>query len=285
MKIAVIGAAGNMGRWFTNYFIKKEHNVKVYDKRRSDAKYLAEDVGAVYASTLKQCIDGCDVIFLSVPIEITSRILKKIGKFIESSTLLVEIASIKSGIISALRELPKQITPLSLHPLFGQGLSDLKSGRLIVVEVNDLQLETELANELFPEAHLVSCSAEEHDKMIAYSLALPYFLNLAFGKCISNLNVAKLRQYAGTTLSVQLDLLEAIIQSSRHLIPTLLTKNPYSTEVINRYLKAAETLNQHLNKGVELENILSRLEKKLSSDLAYREAYQKLYNLTEKREE
>ena len=282
MNIAVVGAAGNMGRWFTNYFKRRGHNVRVYDERKKDAVALAKDVGAEYTPTLKQCIHTSDVIFLSIPIEATPKTLAKIGKVIESGTLLVEISSLKSPTISALRRLPKQITPLSLHPLFGPGLTDLKFGRIIVVKVYDLDREAELAKQLFPEASFVKCDVEEHDRMIAYSLTLPYFLNLAFGLSISNLKVAKLRQYAGTTLSVQLDLLEAIIQSSGHLLSTLMVKNPYSQEVVKRYLEAAKILNKYVGKKVELEKIVKRLEKKLSSDPAFRKAYQNIYRLSEK---
>jgi len=283
VNIAVIGAAGNMGRWFTNYFIRNGHKVKVYDTRRSAAKCLAEEVGAIYAPTLERCVRGCDVIFLSIPVEITPQILKRIEKIIESGSLLVEIASLKRDVVPALKKLPKQITPLSLHPLFGPGLSDLKFGRMIVVEVNDLKHETELAKKLFPEAHFTGCGVDEHDRMIAYSLTLPYFLNLAFGLRIANLNIAKLRQYAGTTLSIQLDLLEAIIQSSRHLIPQLLALNPYSDKVIKRYLEVTKTLHQHLKKREGLAKILAKLERKLTSDPDYKKAYQNLYNLTEKK--
>ncbi len=282
MNIAIVGAAGNMGRWFTNYFIRKGYSVRVYDKRRKDAEALAKEVGAEYTPTLKRCIQNSDVIFLSIPIEATPQTLGKIGRSVESSALLVEISSLKSPVISALRRLPKQITPLSLHPLFGPGLSDLKFGRIIVVKVNDLDREAELAKHLFPEASFVECDVEEHDRMIAYSLTLPYFMNLAFGLSLSDVDVAKLRQFAGTTLTVQLDLLEAIIQSSRNLISTLVVKNPYSREVVNHYLKAAEKLSQYVKREAGLEKIVSRLEKELSSDQAYSKAYQNIYRLTEK---
>lgn len=282
MNIAVVGAAGNMGRWFTNYFIRRGHKVRIYDRRRKDAEAFAKEVGAEYTPTLKRCIYSCEVIFLSIPIEATPQTLVKIGGIVESSTLLVEISSLKSPVISALRRLPKHITPLSLHPLFGPGLTDLKFGRIIVVKVNDLDREVELAKQLFPEASLIKCDAEEHDKMIAYSLTLPYFMNLAFGLSLSNLELAKLRQYAGTTLSVQLDLLEAIIQSSGHLISTLIVENPYSRDVLNKYVKAVKTVNQSVKRKARLEEIVNNLERKLSSDQAYYKAYQNVYRLTEK---
>lgn len=282
MNIAVIGAAGNMGKWFTNYFIKKGHNVRIYDKRRKDAEVLAKEVSAEHALTLKQCIHNSDVIFLSIPIEATPQTLAKIGRMVKSSVLLVEISSIKSPVISALRRLPKQITPLSLHPLFGPGLTDLKFGRIIVVKVNDVDCEAELAKQLFPEASFVICDVREHDEMMAYSLTLPYFVNLAFGLSLSKLEVAKLRQYAGTTLTVQLDLLEATIQSSKHLIFPLLVKNPYSKEVVKRYLGAVKTLNQYVKNKAELEKVVKKLEKKMSSDPTYSKAYQNIYRLVEK---
>ena len=282
MNIAVVGAAGSMGRWFTNYFIKEGHKVRIYDKRRKDAEALAKEMGAEFTPTLKECIYRSDVIFLSIPIEATPKMVAEIGRVRESSALLVEISSLKSPTISALRRLPKHITPLSLHPLFGPGLTDLKSGRIVVVKVQNLEREAELARQLFPEASFVKCDVEEHDRMIAFSLTLPYFVNLAFGLSISKLKVVKLRQYAGTTLSMQLDLLEAVIQSSGHLISTLLTKNPYSQEVVKRYLDAAKKLSQYVERGAALEKVVKRLEKKLSLDPAYREAYQNIYRLAEK---
>jgi prephenate dehydrogenase len=281
VNIAVVGAAGNMGRWFTNYFIKGGHRVKVYDKRRKDAEALAKEVGAEYTPTLKKCLRNSEVIFLSIPIEATPQMVAKIGRSVENSVVLVEISSLKSPVIPALRRLPRHITPLSLHPLFGPGLSDLKFGRIIVVEVSNVDREAELAQRLLPEASFVKCGVEEHDKMIAYSLTLPYFMNLAFGLSLSDVDMAKLRRFAGTTLTVQLDLLEAIIQSSRNLISTVMVKNPYSRELINQYLKAAEKLNQYVKKRIGLGKVVSRLEKKLSSDQAYSKAYQNIYRLAE----
>lgn len=283
MNVAVIGGAGNMGRWFTNYFIRSGHKVKIYDRRGKGAEALAKEVGAEHASTLKRCIYSSDLIFLSIPTEATPQTLAKIGEIAERSALLVEISSLKSPVIEALRKLPRQITPLSLHPLFGPALTDLKFGCIIVVSVYDLDREAELAKQLFSEASFVKCSAEEHDRMMAYSLTLPYFMNLAFGLSLPNLEAAKLRQYAGTTLSIQLDLLEAIIQSSGHLIPTLLVKNPYSREAVNRYLEAAKTLNRYVKRGAELEKVIKRLKRRLSSDPVYQTAYQSLYRLVEKK--
>jgi len=280
--IAIIGAAGNMGRWFTNYFIRGGYHVKIYDKRKKDAETLAKEVGAEYTTTLKRCIHNSDVVFLSIPIEATPQMLVKIGRIVESGVLLAEISSIKSPIISALKRLPKQITPLSLHPLFGPGLTDLRFGRIIVVKVIDLEREAELARQLFPEANFVKCDAEEHDVMMAYSLTLPYFMNLAFGLSISKLDIAKLRQFAGTTLTVQLDLLEATIQSSKHLLFPIIVANPYSKEVVKGYLEAVKAISRFVKKGEDFEKVVKKLEKKLFSDQAYWKAYQNIYRLIEK---
>jgi prephenate dehydrogenase len=266
MKVAVVGAAGRMGRWFTNYFIRRGHQVEVYDVRRREAEALAREVGASYAPTLRRCVHGSDLIFLSTPIEATPRTVARVGRVVDGSALLVEISSLKSRVIPALKRLPKQLTPLSLHPLFGPGLDDLRHGRMAVVEVNDLAREAEIAGQLFPEASFVKCSAEEHDRMMAYSLTLPYFVNLAFGLSISSLEASRLRLHAGTTLSAQLNLLKAVVQGSGHLIPTLLAKNPYSREAVDRYLEAAKALRRCMGKESELEKVVDALRRGLSSE-------------------
>lgn len=283
MNIAVVGAAGNMGKWFTAYFVRGGHKVKIYDLKKKAAEAFAEEVGAEYADTISQCIIGCDTILLSVPIDSTPGMIARVAKLIEDKVLLIEITSMKTRVIRALKRLPRHITPLSIHPLFGPGLKDPRLARIIVVKVRDAEHEVELAKNLFPEAQILKSNVVKHDKMVAYSLTLPYFINLAYGLSTLDLKVAELRQYAGTTLSIQLDILEAIIQSSRHLIPTILAKNPYSHKVVNRYLKAAQTLNKQLKKKAELEKILTRLERNLSSDPAYQKAYQSLYYLAEKK--
>lgn len=283
MKVAIVGAAGNMGRWFTTYFSKPGNKVKIYDTNRKAAKELAKEATVEYTPTLRRCIEDCDTILVSVPIDITPIIITKIGKLIEHNAVVVEIASIKTPVFSALKRLKKPLIPLSLHPLFGPGLRDLRFGRIIVVKVNDVELEAKLAKELFPEATILTCDVEAHDKMVAYSLALPYFMNLAYGLSILHLNMADLRQHAGTTLSIQLDILEAIMQGSKHLISAILTRNPYSSEVINDYLKAAKTLSKHIRKENGLEKLLIELEEHLSSDPMYQRAYKSLYDLTEKK--
>ncbi|MEM1994136.1 MAG: prephenate dehydrogenase/arogenate dehydrogenase family protein [Nitrososphaerales archaeon] len=283
MNIAIIGAAGNMGKWFTSYFVKAGNKVKIYDVNKEASEALAKEAGVEHTTTLHQCINKSDILLVSTPIDVTPKIIAKIGKITKQSALLVEITSIKAQVMPALKRLKKHITPLSLHPLFGPGLTDLKFGRMIVVKVNDVKREVELARMLFPEAKLTSCTLKEHDKMVAYSLTLPYFMNLAYGLSILNLNIADLRQHAGTTLSLQLDLLEGIIQGSKHLIPTILAENPYSLKVTNKYFKALKTISENLNKEKELKKILLKLEKHLSSDPNYQRAYQTLYDLTKKK--
>ncbi|MFN3622217.1 MAG: NAD(P)-binding domain-containing protein, partial [Nitrososphaerales archaeon] len=74
MNIAIIGAAGNMGKWFTTYF-KVGNKVKIYDINKKAAEALAKEAGVEHTTTLHQCINGCDIILVSTPIDVTPKII------------------------------------------------------------------------------------------------------------------------------------------------------------------------------------------------------------------
>ena len=76
MKVTIIGGAGKMGKWLTNYFKKSGYDVTISDTRHEEAKNVAKSTGARLALNNVEAVKEAELIVLSTPIGTTPKVLK-----------------------------------------------------------------------------------------------------------------------------------------------------------------------------------------------------------------
>jgi prephenate dehydrogenase len=101
MNVTIIGGAGGMGKWFARFF--KENGVEVQIVDKSDkTEAIAKVLGVQFLNTAVLTLeDGAisgdivdtDVLLLSVPIEITERVIERVGPEMHKGSLLMDILS------------------------------------------------------------------------------------------------------------------------------------------------------------------------------------------------
>ncbi len=221
MKITVIGAGGQMGQWFTKYFVSKGFEVTGYDPENEVSGKNVTVGNSLVGSVLKT-----DYVMLCTPTRRTPEIIRLIAKEMQRGTYLIDISSEKSKVASSLSRMPAKINPICIHPMFGPGIKTIKGQNIIAIPIRDAKKELDVVKSLFGEANFVTIDAAEHDKKIAVILGLTHLINLVFASIISkNEKVLLTERMSGTTFRVQKTLAESIMRESPELIETIIA-NP-----------------------------------------------------------
>jgi prephenate dehydrogenase len=280
-QVAIIGAAGKMGSWFTGYFAQRGLNVSAYDINQ---KILKSSENVKVENSLHDCVKDADLVIVSVPLHRTPQVIKDCAKNMKDGAIIGEISSVKNKTFAALEKVPINLRPLCIHPMFGPGASKKIRAKVLLVPVRNEKAELKVANEIFENASvMVLPNAKQHDKAIAIVLGLTYFANIVFAKVMSSGNISMLKQVSGTTFGLQSLIAESILTDESDLIIALIQANVYTKKYINRYLKEAAAVarsalaTNSTDLKTEMEEIKSRLEK--SQDL--QQAYERMYDIIE----
>lgn len=271
--ITIVGAGGQMGQWFTKYFLSKDFEVTGYDE---ESKIKNKDVKQ--ADSLVGAILKADYVMLCTPTRRTPEIIRLIAKEMKRGTYLIEISSEKGKAVSSLAKMPAKINPICIHPMFGPGAKSIKGQNIISVPIKDAKKELTVAKELFDGANFVTIDAVEHDKKIAVILGLTHLMNLVFANIIAKDEKMSLTEkMSGTTFRVQKILAESIMTESPELIETIIA-NPEIRRVaeelwkdIGRLLTAVQE-----SKTEEVIDYIKTCQEKLSSNTNLEDSYKKL---------
>jgi prephenate dehydrogenase len=172
-EIAIIGY-GRFGKLVAHY-LKIHFKVSVYD---SDLKLKLEP-------RIKRCtIDDLklkNVVVLAVPINKLQSALKDISPFLKSSSIVVDVCSVKEQPIKWMKKyLPKQTSIIGTHPLFGPDSvrNNLKGKNIIICPERISKFKLHKISNLLSSFGLsvTMMSPKKHDKLMASTLFLTQFI-------------------------------------------------------------------------------------------------------------
>lgn len=283
MNVAVIGGAGRMGRWLVRYFVSQGHGVVISDVNLDEAGAFAEEAGVELAKNNVEAVKTAELTMVSTPIQVTPEVVNEISTHAMKGAILAEISSLKSHVVKTLARLAEDVKPLSIHPLFGPGAKRLKGRKIAVIPILDAEAETELAREFFPGAEMVVVDAEEHDRAMALTLSLPYFMNIVFASVVSDDDLAALKRLEGPTFRLQLTLTESIMTEDPTLQASIQMNNKYALQYLNKFLSKAKTIEKSIaNKDAEtFASLCKNVQSLLSKDKDFAKAYEKVYRILE----
>jgi prephenate dehydrogenase len=277
-KVAVIGAAGRMGRWFTHYFVQsKTMRVSVYDKSKFEFR-IPESVDR--CNTIRDCVEEADLVMICVPIESIVSVVKECLMHMKNGAALSEISSIKKQVFDVLRSARKDITCLCVHPMFGPATKRSKIIKILLIPVRNQAKEMGYLRSIFPRSKIeVISDPDLHDEYMAVVIGLTYYLNLVLGSVLSKLDLRTMKKVAGTSFGMQAMITESIINDSPELVTSLLRENPFNKTYISEFLAEAEKIqklvsgkDEHATKRI-VESIKSRMNKLTDTNKSYLDFY------------
>lgn len=186
-KILIVGGTGGMGRLFARFLALQGASVKLAGRQIEKTKIAAKEV-EVEAGTILDAASA-DVIILSVPMRESLRVATETASFMTEGSLLIDLASVKIGVSDKISEkIPEGVEYVSLHPLFGPSTDHFQDQAFVVVPYRAGQKWAKLARVLQTGgAKLVTMSASQHDKAMAYAQGLHHFALISFGIALGGL--------------------------------------------------------------------------------------------------
>ncbi len=289
MRIAVIGA-GKMGVWFAKFFLAKDYDVVLADRKKEKLEKL-KDLTVDLTTNFQEAVCGADQIFLCVSISAIEEVTKQIAPVLHEGQVVMDICSIKEAPVKIMHKYVKKATVLGTHPVFGPGSNGVKHKAYILTPTNPEEekfaqefkvwLETEKAN-------VFVMTPKKHDELMSIVLGLPHFLGLvACETLISQKNLPETKKVAGTTYRMLFTLAEATAMETPELYAAVQTNLASLDEVEDLFMAKAQEL-LALIKKKDQKAIIERVEQvrnKLATvDSDFAKSYDDMYRMLESTE-
>src|SRR6187399_353285 len=241
----VIGGAGKMGRWFSDFMASQGFAVEIADPAGAPPGFAHQPDWR--ASPLNQ-----DFIVIATPLGVTDKILRELAMR-RPKGVIFDVGSLKSPLragLNALKSHGCRVT--SLHPMFGPDTELLSGRHVIFVEAGSAEA-TAAARELFGSTMVeqVVMSLDDHDRLIAYVLGLSHALNIAFFTALAESGEAapRLAKLSSTTFDSQLDVATKVAGESPELYFEIQHLNDYGRESLQALRAAVELIWQSVTTG------------------------------------
>ncbi len=278
--VLVVGGAGQMGRLFANYFKEERFKVSINDVDLEKGVKVAEELKVKFEPKLEESVNKSDIIIVSVPIDKTPKVLRKVHGLLKREGIIVEISSIKSETVKVIKEIGRnKVKFLSLHPLFGPGAETPKGQKIALIPIFNLKEEYKLSVELLGESEIIVVNQEEHDEAMSIVLSLTHFINLAFLETLRKKKLSHLEKISGPTFHLQLLTGLGILSQKTDLCVQLQTSNPYFKGTLERFIEATSKLKCLLTDKQGYIRHVDTLKKETMSKVDYEKAYREVYDL------
>jgi prephenate dehydrogenase len=289
MKIAVIGA-GKMGVWFAKFFLAKDYDVVLADRKKAKLEKLI-DLPVDLICNFEEAVKDADQILLCVSINAMEEVVKAISPFVHEGQVVMDICSIKEDPVKTMHQYIKGATVLGTHPVFGPGSNGVKHKTYVLTPTNAKEQEfAEQYKQMLEkeEAHVFIMTPKKHDELMSVVLGLPHFLGLvACETLLEQKNLPETKEVAGTTYRMLFTLAEATAMETPDLYASVQTNLANLGEIEDLFMTKAQEL-LALIKNKDQKAIVERFEqlkKKLSAvDSDFADSYDVMYKMLESTE-
>ncbi len=249
MKVAVIGA-GEMGRWLADFAKKNLGEVTVNDVNAAKAEKVASELG-VSAKPITEAAAQAELLLVAVPISKTPRVVESLAKLARKGTLLVDVASVKSEVVEAMREIEGDIELVSIHPLFGPGAASVKGKDIVAIPVRPGKRYAELKKRLTDlGARVTEMDSEEHDRLMAIIQCMTHFVLIVYLNAIKSMRGLKQAEKLRTPMFAALmGLAKAVLAGNPEVYGELQVHNRYARMMRSCLLEASRSLDVAFSAG------------------------------------
>jgi prephenate dehydrogenase len=287
MKIAIVGAAGKMGSWFTALLHKHGHELILVGRRRESVERLAGGMDRCVAGDFAD-VGNADLIIVAVPLPAVESVIEQLGPLVKPAQHVIDLSSLKMAPQAAAEKHMPHACFLGVHPMFGSGAEGLEGHNVILTPADDAArvLAGKVRRYIEPYgAHVVSMDPESHDEVMAIVLGLPALVVAAVARtALSSGHFTAARDVSGTSLEVLMSLTESMLCQGSELYGTLLSELPASSRVAHALQESAAHFAQLVAEGdrsaliAEFASLGSQLE---AQDHRAVNAYARMYAMLE----
>jgi len=239
MKTAIIGA-GEMGRWFTRFFLEEGDSVIVSSKSKEKLLQIRDEFGVKIADNVN-AVKNADGVLICVPIENFEDVVKEIHSYIQPNQVVMDICSIKKIPVKIMHKYIKTGITLGTHPIFGPGVKSIKNQNFVLTPINDKEkrFAKNFRNWLEERgANVFIMSPKKHDELMSVVLGLPHFLGLVVCDTLMNYpDFLETKKVAGASYKMLLTLAEAVASEEADFYTSLQMNLPEIEKIEGLFLE------------------------------------------------
>ncbi|VVB98331.1 Glutamyl-tRNA reductase [uncultured archaeon] len=261
MRIAILGA-GHMGSWLAKE-LSSGHEIAIYNRTPEKAKTVASALRNTNVLPSIAALEQFkpDMLINAVSLQNTMEAFEEAAKHISRECIIVDVASVKSGIPEYYAKSGRRF--VSLHPMFGPTFANveaLEDENAVIIRESDPE-GAAFFRKLFERLRLriFDYTFSEHDQMMAYSLTVPFASTLVFAACMNS------KAVPGTTFKKHMKIAKGLLSEDDHLLAEILF-NPNSLVELEKVANRLEFL-KHIIRGKDYEEarkFFAKLRKNIS---------------------
>jgi len=258
MRIAILGC-GHMGSWLARE-LAQAHTVCGIDPMPTRVEKLE---GVKSLKSWKELSEFApELLINAVPLKETIPVFEAVIESIPGNCILCDVTSVKGELPEFYRGCGHEF--VSVHPMFGPTFANssaLEEESAVIIRESDSDAAA-LFHSFFEEEGLTifDYSFDEHDRMMAYSLTLPFVSTMVFAACMDKETVP------GTTFRKHREIAGGLLSEDDYLLAEILF-NPHSMKQLERVISRMEFM-RHVIQGRDYEEAITffdRLRENLAS--------------------
>jgi len=235
--ILLIGGLGSMGQYFHQWFANAGYRVRVLDhKDWPDVDRLCQ---------------GIELAIISVPIEVTVSVAKRIGPHLPKDCVLADITSIKEIPLNAMLK-AHQGPVIGLHPLFGPTTSTMDKQIVVVTPGRDPAGCQWLIDQFSAWGSIIlQVNANEHDKIMSIVQTVRHFATFAFGQFLrrKQIDLPRTLEFSSPIYRLELGMVGRLFAQDPSLYSEIIFASPERCSLLREYLDSLTKNLDMIDKG------------------------------------
>ncbi len=226
--VLVVGGDGAMGRYLARWFGEAGYRVRSLDREDwSRAETLCQEI---------------DLALISVPIDSTMNVARRLGPHLPASCILADVTSVKQAPLSAM--LASHPGPVvGLHPLFGPSTTTLDK-QVVVATPGRESTACQWLLDQFADwgAIVLKTRAEDHDDIMGIVQALRHFATFIFGRFLyeKRIRLDEALEFSSPIYRLEFGMVGRLFAQDAGLYSEIIFASPERRALLKKYLASAQ---------------------------------------------
>jgi chorismate mutase/prephenate dehydrogenase len=235
--ILLIGGLGSMGQYFRQWFARAGYEVRILDHQD-------------WPNVDRLC-QGIELAIISVPIELTVSVARRIGSHLPPDCVLADITSIKEVPLNAMLK-AHQGPVIGLHPLFGPTTSTMDKQIVVVTPGRDTAGCQWVIDQFSAWGSIIlQVDASEHDKIMSIVQTVRHFATFAFGQFLrrKQINLARTLEFSSPIYRLELGMVGRLFAQDPSLYSEIIFASAERRTLLREYLDSLRNNLDMVQKG------------------------------------
>jgi len=228
-RVVVIGGGGQLGSLFVEMFRASGYQIEVIE--------------AGGWSRAAEVLLKAALVVVAVPIAQTDIVIQQLGELPEDC-VLADVTSVKR---SPMRQMltTHSGSVVGLHPMFGPDVADFSGQTVVVCHGREKDKYQWLIQQFSTwRVNTVCCSAQEHDRTMAFVQVLRHFSTTAYGQHLAEekVDLERVLQMSSPIYRLELAMVGRLFAQDPELYTEIIFSEPENIEMMQRFIDRFQRL-------------------------------------------